>query len=424
MKAKYTCFFGFILALSFTLFSCSHSLGFGVVLWSLPEEGLSDGDIVPVFIQSNINQVFVIGIPNSDKKIEVPLWQISTPEKKAQAIETAKKYKAYKNIYARVKLDGLPVRYEATNLGRQVYRLKEGEIVKVLFAGEGAPVNGLEGDWLRVLMQDGSVGWCFSYNLSLFDETDDNYVEEEKKDDRFETFAKKTWYPQSYQTMIQNGRINLDEMKVDYGFSINTETKIASLRLKNITKSFPFEDVEKKEDDLYQLTASPLLLRIVSENQIQVTLVGDFGKQEIYAFSTVSSPIRDIIDAEKKRRSFLLQTIINQGPSFSSSNYGLLQFLDEGSFVWTGYSLLSPSLIPSGVGSRGKVSMDYFISNDLSFYYDGVLSFRFDSDQKEIVFLYKLEETGLRMEFVPENLIRNALISSQSQNPIILFFLK
>ncbi|HUH44947.1 MAG TPA: SH3 domain-containing protein [Treponemataceae bacterium] len=424
MKAKYTCFFGFILALSFTLFSCSHSLGFGVVLWSLPEEGLSDGDIVPVFIQSNINQVFVIGIPNSDKKIEVPLWQISTPEKKAQAIETAKKYKAYKNIYARVKLDGLPVRYEATNLGRQVYRLKEGEIVKVLFAGEGAPVNGLEGDWLRVLMQDGSVGWCFSYNLSLFDETDDNYVEEEKKDDRFETFAKKTWYPQSYQTMIQNGRINLDEMKVDYGFSINTETKIASLRLKNITKSFPFEDVEKKEDDLYQLTASPLLLRIVSENQIQVTLVGDFGKQETYAFSTVSSPIRDIIDSEKKRRSFLLQTIINQGPSFSSSNYGLLQFLDEGSFVWTGYSLLSPSLIPSGVGSRGKVSMDYFISNDLSFYYDGVLSFRFDSDQKEIVFLYKLEETGLRMEFVPENLIRNALISSQSQNPIILFFLK
>jgi len=424
MKAKYTCFFGFILALSFTLFSCSHSLGFGVVLWSLPEEGLSDGDIVPVFIQSNINQVFVIGVPNSDKKIEVPLWQISTPEKKAQAIETAKKYKAYKNIYARVKLDGLPVRYEATNLGRQVYRLKEGEIVKVLFAGEGAPVNGLEGDWLRVLMQDGSVGWCFSYNLSLFDETDDSFVEEEKKDDRFETFAKKTWYPQSYQTMIQNGRINLDEMKVDYGFSINTETKIASLRLKNITKSFPFEDVEKKEDDLYQLTASPLLLRIVSENQIQVTLVGDFGKQEIYAFSTVSSPIRDIIDAEKKRRSFLLQTIINQGPSFSSSNYGLLQFLDEGSFVWTGYSLLSPSLIPSGVGSRGKVSMDYFISNDLSFYYDGVLSFRFDSDQKEIVFLYKLEETGLRMEFVPENLIRNALISSQSQNPIILFFLK
>jgi hypothetical protein len=412
------------LALIFTLFSCSHSLGFGVVLWSLPEEGLSDGDIVPVFIQSNINQVFVIGIPNSDKKIEVPLWQISTPEKKAQAIETAKKYKAYKNIYARVKLDGLPVRYEATNLGRQVYRLKEGEIVKVLFAGEGAPVNGLEGDWLRVLMQDGSVGWCFSYNLSLFDETDDNYVEEEKKDDRFETFAKKTWYPQSYQTMIQNGRINLDEMKVDYGFSINTETKIASLRLKNITKSFPFEDVEKKEDDLYQLTASPLLLRIVSENQIQVTLVGDFGKQETYAFSTVSSPIRDIIDSEKKRRSFLLQTIINQGPSFSSSNYGLLQFLDEGSFVWTGYSLLSPSLIPSGVGSRGKVSMDYFISNDLSFYYDGVLSFRFDSDQKEIVFLYKLEETGLRMEFVPENLIRNALISSQSQNPIILFFLK
>lgn len=425
IKRKTSIFFGIILILSFFFLSCSKTLGYGLMLWSLPQEGLSDGDIVPVFIQSNINQVYVIGKPGTEEKIEVPLWQITKPEKKSEVQLRSKKYEAYRHIYASVKLDGLPVRYEATNLGRQVYRLKEGEIIKVLFKGDGAAVNGLEGDWLRVLTQDGSEGWCFSYNLRLFDETDENaFIIEEEKDEQLDSILKTTWYPQSYQTMISTGRINLDEMKVDYGFIINTETKIATLRLKNINNSFSYERIEKKENNIYQLTKSPFQIRYISENQIQVTVTGESGRQENFAFAPVSQAVRDLIENEKNRRSFLYQTIVNQGPSFSSANYGLLQFLDDESFVWTGYSLLSPSVIPAGIGSRGKVSLDYFVSNELAFMYNGVLTFRFDSDKKEIVFLYKLEETGLRMEYIPENLIRNSLISSQSQNPIILFFLK
>lgn len=425
MKAKCSVWIALVFILSLLFLSCSKNLGYGLMLWSLPEEGLFDGDIVPVFIQSNINQVYVIGIPNSEEKIEVPLWQITKPEKKAQAEQRAKKYEEYKHIYASVKLDGLPVRNEATNLGRQVYRLKEDEIIKILYKGDGAPVNGLEGDWLRVLMQDGSEGWCFSYNLRLFDETDENaFIIEEEKDEQLEIILKKSWYPESFLTMIRSGRIDLEEMKVDYGFSINTENKTAFLRLKNINNSFSFEEIEKKESDLYVLTESPLQVRFISENRLQLTVIGSSGKHEIFNFTTLSQSVSETIEGEKNRRAFLYQTIVNQGPSFSSANYGLLQFLDDSSFVWTGYSLLSPSVIPSGIGSRGKVSLDYFVSNDLAFTYNGALTFRFDSDKKEIVFLYKLEETGLRLEYLPENLIQNSLISSQSQNPIILFFVK
>lgn len=425
MKTKTSYIVVFLLLLSLLFMSCSKSLGYGLILWSLPEEGLSDGDIVPVFIQSNINQVYVIGIPNSEEKIEVPLWQITKPEKKARVEEKAIKYIDYKHIYASVKLDGLPVRNDATNLGRQVYRLKEGEIIKVLYKGDGAPVNGLEGDWLRVLMQDGTEGWCFSYNLTLFDETDENaFVFEIEVDEQLENILKQAWYPESFQSMIRSGQINLDEMKADYGFSINSENKIVSLRLKNINVSYSYEEIEKKESDLYQFTESPLQLRFISENRIQVIYVSDSSKHEIFHFTRLSQSVRETIENEKNRRAFLYQTIVSQGPSFSSANYGLLQFLDDNSFVWTGYSLLSPSVIPSGIGSRGKVSLDYFISSDLAFNYNGAVTFRFDSDKKEIVFLYKLEENGLRMEYVPENLIRNSLISSQSQNPIILFFVK
>ena len=407
------------------------------MLWSLPEEGLFDGDVVPVYIRSNINQVYVIGVPQSDKKsdkksdrksdrkIEVPLWQVTDPESKKQADKTAEKYEEYRHIYARVKLDGLPVRHEATNVGRQVYRLKEGEVIKVLYEGKGAAVSGLEGEWFRVLMQDGTVGWCFSYNLMLFNETEEKVaVVEEKKDEKLERVLKSTWYPHSYLAMITTGRIDLNEMSTDYGFVINTKTKIATLRLKNVASSFSYQEITRRESDLYQLTETPVQIRIMSDTQIQVHVSGDFGKQETYVFSTMTTPLRSIIEGEKDRRSFLYRTIVTQGPSFSSANYGLLQFLDNGSFVWTGYSLLSPTVIPAGIGSRGKVALDCFISNELALHYDGALTFRFDSDKKDIVFLYKLEEKGLRMEYVPSNLVRNSYISSQSQNPIILFFVK
>ena len=43
--------------------------------------------------------------------------------------------------------------------------------------GKGqAPMTGgqpLEGDWYRILTKDGTQGWCFSYNLNLY-ETDEN----------------------------------------------------------------------------------------------------------------------------------------------------------------------------------------------------------------------------------------------------------
>ena len=71
------------------------------------------------------------------------------------------KYIDYQRKYAKVKLDGLPIRYEPVNTARQVYRLREGEVLKVLYKGQGSAVmsgkTALEGDWLRVLTNDGTA---------------------------------------------------------------------------------------------------------------------------------------------------------------------------------------------------------------------------------------------------------------------------
>ena len=196
--------------------SCGNRIkGYGVLLWNLPEHQMQDGDLVPVYIRSNISQVYVIG--TSQGKIEIPLWQITEPEMKFKAKKTAKKFGEYRHTYASVAMDGLPMRAEPVNTAKQVYRLKKAETIKILYKGKGQAVYAgkkpLEGDWLRVLTSDGTTGWCFSYNLRPF-ETDINGIqisgevieEENRIDTELTEMLKGIWYPDSYKKMIDTGR--------------------------------------------------------------------------------------------------------------------------------------------------------------------------------------------------------------------------
>ena len=64
----------FLSVLSILMFSCSGIIGYGVLLWNDTEHKLSDGTVVPVYLKSNISKVYVIGLPDSKEKVEVPLW--------------------------------------------------------------------------------------------------------------------------------------------------------------------------------------------------------------------------------------------------------------------------------------------------------------------------------------------------------------
>ena len=126
----------FLSVLSILMFSCSGIIGYGVLLWNDTEHKLSDGTVVPVYLKSNISKVYVIGLPDSKEKVEVPLWQLSAPEKKSKAIKRAEKYAEYKNMYAKSAIDGLPIRADKVNTSKQVYRLRKNETVKTLYKGK------------------------------------------------------------------------------------------------------------------------------------------------------------------------------------------------------------------------------------------------------------------------------------------------
>jgi hypothetical protein len=424
MKAVKGITFFCVFLLAHIFISCSNLMGYGVILWSIPEENLYDGDIVPVYIKSNINEVYVIGIPGTDRKIELPLWQITDPVSKKDAEKNALRFQEYKGVYALVKEDGLIVRNEPTNTGRQIYRLKQDEIIKVLYKGKGAPVANFEGDWLRVIMQDGTIGWRFSYNLTLFNESEGikgNTVVEEV-DEVLESVLKTRWYPESYQTMIRNNTIDIEAMNPSHGFITGAQSKITELIMPSFSLSYSYEGVQKIDKNVYEFINTPLTMTIKNASAVVIQYKDSSGKPYSYSFTALADNPADLISAEKSRRQVLFNALLSSGPSYSSSNYGVLQFIEGNSFLWTGYSLLSPSVIPSGAGSRGKVELKYFLGKELSFVYDGILSLSFDSRDEEICFFYKLEETGLRLEHLPFSLISNNTAERQSSNPLVMFF--
>ena len=114
--------------------------------------------------------------------------------------------------------------------------------------------------------------------------------------------------------------------------------------------------------------------------------------------------------------------MINAGPVFNSVNYGVLQFLPGGHFLWNGYQVLSPSIIPKGAGAAGDVAIRYFISSKLKTEYKGILSFKFEHAENWIDFFYTVSRQGVKLEYVkPEN-ITDGIAAVRNLNPVILFF--
>ena len=431
MKRRvYSLILGLFCVFAFT--SCSDKMGYSIVLWSVPEHNLNDGDVVPVYIKSNISQVYVIGTEGSDEKFEIPLWQLTEPTSKGKAqkaFETT--FSEYQHQYARVKLDGLPVRESPDNIAKQVYRLRKDEVIKVLYKGEGSPVgsggNALEGDWLRVLTSDGTMGWCFSYNLDLFDIRD--RVEEsttiltgtDEKDVLLETVLSKTWYHESYLKMIRDEIFNLAELEKKYSFDTGAVSGTVNLHAPNgLDYQGAYQGVTKTGQN-YVFTGTPLSMTIRNENNIVIYYSDNLGKRTAVNFTVIEEGLDEYIQKERDRRAFLFSELMVLGPSYKSSSYGTLTFGENNTFFWEGFNLLQPSVLPSSFGNSGTVSFEYYLGSSLSDRYDGVITFYSNTGGKGVSFLFQLEQGGLRLEDTSGARFDDNVVVSRSSSPIVIF---
>ena len=424
-----------ICAISFALASCSRFMGYGMLLWDIPERGLQDGDILPVYIRSNISHTYAVSALDSKDRFDIPLWQITSPTSLRETKKTKHRYAEFLHRYASVKLDGLPIRAEPVNTARQVYRLRKGEIIKILYKGEGQAVmagsDPLEGSWLRVLTSSGTQGWCFSYNLELFEMQKGGKAATgegsgaEEKDDVFETLAGTIWYPDYYRAMIREKRIDPLRMNAAYCFTIDAENQKVSMNLPDRYGSWEYGAAVKTADGEYTFTDTPVKVS-VRDNYIAVTCADDAGRPRDYNFIALGEDvdIDALVAEEKERHNAEYARIAAAGPDFKSAAYGQLSLKGDGSFTWRGNRRLVPSLIAENAKGGGTVGIDYFIAASLSPQYDGVLSFSFEGMKAEVNFLYKIEKNGMRLEDASEARFEGNTLVRRGSSPLVIFFEK
>ena len=429
-------FFLFILS-SFFLISCKDKvIGYSVVLWNNPEQEIKSGDVLPVYIKSNISHVYIAGknlnLKENEQKIEIPLWQLTEPVKKSKLSAIKEKYQENARTYANVKTDGLPCRAEPVNTAKQVYRLRKGEIIKILYKGNGqSPMTGgkpLPGEWYKILTDNGTTGWCFSYNLDLF-ETDDNgnriggndFVDEVQEDEIYKLIVSNVWYPEEFRSLIDLEDIDLSKIHPSYRFTIDEENKKVSLNTQKIHESWIYEGYSKVDDREYELKNISIKIIYRKADYIVVRYTDETGKPQDLNFVTIKEDLNEIISKEKQRRSEELMNLWYKGP-YSSQSYGKLSFTEDNLFKWTGFKLLVPSVIPAGSKNNGSAQIKYSLSKTLKKDYDGIVTFTFEGSSQEINFLYKMDDGGLKLEDTIGASFKGNQITSRGVSPVIIFF--
>lgn len=434
--------------------SCTRLLGWGVLLWSAEDPAIPAGTVLPVYIKSNINRVWVAGIPQQFRrpgnggggmdKFEIPLAQLELFSAKKAAESRAAAFAPLALTYAETLQDGLPIREEPDNGSKRIYRLRQGQIIKILARIEGSQAisttgEPLAGDWYRVLTEDGSVGCCFSYRLRLFEHSGgplDARIAgagaglEEKEDPELERILAKTWSPEFYGAMIASGRVDMEEMAKHWRFSPGQDAGLARIYTPEVDKTFPYTGIKSDGQRSWRFEASGMAsslgMTLQGDSALAVHYQDDNGLRKTVNFVALSAAVDDIIVQETARRDALFQTICQAGPVFTSANYGVLTLSEDGRFSWSGYDLLVPRIIPQTALGGGFAAMDLFLGPGIEGRYDGAWTFRFDriggGPPVAIHFMYTLDDRGLRIEHLPPENLEGVTALYRAASPTVIYF--
>jgi len=429
-----------VLALS----SCSKVIGYGVLLWSVEDPPVLSGSVLPVYVKSNIEKVWIAGIPSSQiiedgpDKVEIPLFQLDFFNNKRKAEARAAEFAEYAHTYAENLLDALPIRDNTDNNARRVYRLRLGEIVKVLNRVDGnPPISGsgdpLPGDWLRVLTSDGIIGYCFSYRLRLYDQNEDSVMQitdaeqgEEKNDANLDLIFSNVWSAEAYQKMVNSNKINIQLMEKNYRFDPGQETGVARIILPDIERQFRYQKISSDGNRAWIFEGTDLRMILTSSTTLTVQYTEGGSARRNFNFVNLPSTVRSIILQENARRESQFRAIFNQGPAFSSTTYGTLTLISTGNFTWTGFDLLVPQVFPEETKGVGRINMDLHIDESLQGNFTGAFTLVFSDirTNNTFYFIYAIDNQGLRLEAVPASCIEDITVVRRSPSPMNFYFFK
>jgi len=430
----------------FSLAACSQkNAGWGVLLWGINDPGIPSGTVLSVQVRSNVEQAWITAIPDEykdenlpeDKQFAlVPLPHLEFFNSKRKAEQYAASFAEYAVVYAETMQDGLPIRDKPENNGRRTYRLKEGEIIKILekatgveaISAAGAP---LEGDWFKVLTQSGSTGYCFSYRLRMFEHTtgpigtagEGRTGASEDRD--LELVLGRIWYPESYGIMINSGRLNLDTLSKNYSFIPGISDGKARIRLESGEMEFPYKKITKTADRTWSFEGTSLVVTLRTESLLDARWEDSNKTSQSGTFVTLPVPVEKIVIEEKEKRLNKFQALYNRGPEFNSANYGTLTLKPNGSFAWDGIENLPEGMLSDTIVGSGRADMDYTLAGEMADRYTGAMALRFNAvsgSGASLIFAYTLDNQGLRMEYIPREYVPSRTVSRRASPPFTIYF--
>lgn len=432
----------FVMLLLFS--SCTRTLGYGVLFWSSEDPQIPSGTVLRVYIRSNINRVWVAGIPrelrapeNPMTRFEVPLSHMELVGSRRRAHERAAVFAPYALVYAETLQDGLPIRESPDNVSRRVYRLREGEVVKILHPVRGQAVIGaagtpLPGEWFRVLTADGTAGYCFSYRLRLFEHTGGSldmarHGQQDMEDPDLDSIFTRVWSPESYAVMVNTRRINLEEFAQRWHFDPGQDTGTARIRTGDVDLAFPFTQIRANGTRSWNFEGSTLQMSLRPDNALTVQFNEPGGIHRTLVFSALHSSVDNIIHQETVRREALFRNIYQHSAEFTSTNFGTLTLQEDGRFTWTGNMLLVPQVIPVSAMGSGTIDMGLSLSNAMAAHHTGAFTMLFDGiggARIPVNFMYTLDPHGLRIEHAPQTSMDGLTVVRRASSPQVVNFFR
>jgi len=410
------------------LTSCNRRIGSGVVLWSNDDSPIESGTIVQIFEESKIRQTYSIAPVGSKEKIEMEQWRIQFYDKMQDAEDYAEAYSPYFKSFAYSDRQGLPIREAETTDSDRVYKLKEGQVIKVIGrADDEVQVGNLRpGYWYHVLTDDGVDGYVFDAVLTVFSMNDKGRVIEnarETLDPLLDNFLDSVWRPSYFNDMITKDIIDLSSFKDIYALKIDKDKKEITLRLhdKNVTETYT--EITQFGSKRYDFAETSFRVTLVSEYVASVLYQFE-GKDVNEAFVRLDENVGEIVSEELARRDALLVELIERGKIFESANYGSINIIDgTGRFIWNDIErLIDRNIISSSSEPQGKIEFNHFPDTLIKNIYSGVITFNFFKGS-QANFLYSYTETGVSFIFVPDRYIKNLIVTTdQFFDPIQIYF--
>lgn len=401
--------------------SCGdHPDAYAVVLWAEEDGGPEAGSILPIAETSRGGDRHLYTSDGSNREIDA--WRVRLFDEVDAAEAFGAEYGEYAHVFARANVNALPVRERQDRSSVIVYRLRDGERLKVLDRSD-EPVNegGLVAHWYRVLTEEGVEGHVFGYHLSVYDVREGIVEEEPELDPVLQGFLSKVWRPIYFAEMLERGTYDLEIFTPNIGFFPDPRNNTLRLVLPTYSQKFEYKEIIEVAPRRYMAVGTSLQFIVRSDSVAALQYTRD-GEPASLALQTIEEDIDAMIAEERARRAMLYEEFFDLG-ILRSSAYGRIEFFEDRMFEWQEYDRLVPNAIPRVAGNSGSVAFDTYPGPDFQSRFDGVISFYFDGAPDTAVrFLYARSADGVRMQFVPEPDVRENVVVRQSLSPVVIFF--